>query len=375
MQKIPAFGRAFDSLKQQLAQTHDIPLQRILRVQIAGLLTRQGRMDEARQMIAQLRAENVGYEPRLSAWIMFTEGLVKHFESLDVLGARDWFRRAYAVAVATGDGELRAISAAWMADSDFRLGNVESAAGHLEKAFGWSSEANHEALGRSCLVLADLLSWAGLHNDARNWYRSARGHAVALGDIGMQSVVLFNSVSFRVSALVLRGCQGSIDKEAAVTLGREITSVSNLDMGLGITTLGSMIPALRAELDTLVGNWQSAIDGFDSFMDDVSRDGQDRLAAKFLAHRAMCLAKSSRRSEAELDIERTLVSIDQCPDLDDLAVVYSRLASTHATLGNVAESESFGVLAHRSFEAFAESQKSLGEVANRVMLVGARHTL
>ena len=363
------FGRVVEQLESRLRETADVSLQRLYRVQLAGVSARLGRLDEARQLLAQLRRENASYEPKLSAWIMYTEGLITHFESLDVDASRDWMRRAHAVSVAAGDSDLRAITSAWLADLDFRLANFESAVAHLAQSFELSNGNSHEARGRACLVLADMACWAGMTEEAKAWFRSAREHAIEHGDIGMQSVVLYNSVSFRVTPLVVQDCFDGASSEVAAALKREVQSVSNLDSGLGIRTLSTMIPALLADLGTVLGDWQSAVGEFGGFITRIQADGQQRRAAKYLAQRAWCLAQLDRLDEARIGIADALRVVEQCLDLDDLAVVYARVGATHRVLGDASLSEHHSQLARRCLAEFSDSQRRM-----RTLLGGVLHT-
>lgn len=359
------FGRVVEQLEFKLRAATDVTEQRLHRVQLAGVSARLGRLDEARQLVARLRSENASYEPRLSAWIMYTEGLITHFESLNLEASRDWMRRAHAVSVAAGDTDLRAITLAWLADFDFRLANLESAVAHLTQSFELSNGNSHEARGRACLVLADMASWAGMTSEVKDWFRSAREHAIEHGDIGMQSVVLYNSVSFRVTPLVVQDCFGGASKEVAAALKREVQSVSNLDSGLGIRTLSTMIPALLADLATVLGEWQSAVAEFGGFITRIQADGQQRRAARYLAQRAWCLARLERFDEARLGIADALAVVEQCLDLDDLAVAYARVGATFRLLGDASMSEHHSELARRCLAEFNGSQRRM-----RALLVG-----
>lgn len=352
-------GRGMEALDRQLLTAIDPYKRRLIHVQRATLFARLVRTAESKALITQLRAENQDYEPRLSSWIMYAEGLIAHFEALDTTRAMGWFRRAHAISVACGDNELRAICAAWMADSDFRSANIQSSITHALDAFRWSTPNSHEARGRACLILADLLSWADLTKEAKDWYRRSRHHAVQLGDIGMQSVILYNSVSFRTAATVLADCYDTVDVAGVEALRREVTSVSNLDAGLSIGRLTSLVPALQAELSAVLREWQRGITGLESVLDRTRADGQTRLHAKFAAQLAWCRANIGDVSGAKVATAMAREGIDECEDLDDLAVVYSRLAASAKLAGDMAEAAKLQERGDRCMSAFLEARATL----------------
>jgi tetratricopeptide (TPR) repeat protein len=326
---------------------------------MAGVFARLLRIDEAKSLVSQLRRENRSYESRLSSWIMYVEGLIAHFESLDTTRARDWFHRARAIAVATGDRELCAICAAWLSDSEFRIGNIASSLGHLETSLMESESDNHEALGRAYIALADLACWSGMIDFGRAWYGLAREHAVKAGDIGLQSAILFNSVSFRVQEAVTADCFGTTDRRSIEGLLREVLSVSNLDAGLGMSSLTTMVPALIAELKVALGDWTGAIESFDGFLGRLHHDGQTRLSAKFLAQRAWCNTNMGDQARALSDAEQALERVDECPDLDDLAVIHVRLCRVNERLEQHRIAAEQCAMATRCREAFVDMQSAL----------------
>lgn len=367
MDRMFILGRALEAIEAQLPLTSDQQAHRLLRVKKADLLTKIGRIEEARNLVAQLRLENQSYEPKLAGWIMFVEGLIQHFGSLDVNAARDRLRRSYAVAVAVGDSELRAISAAWLADSDYRLTNYESACERLKEAFRWADKDCHEAHSRACLVIASMLILSGDIDLGGNWYRKARMHAVTEGDIGMQSVMLFNSVSTRASALMIDDCTGSDVQAKAESLLAELNSVRNLDQGLGIRTLGTMIPTLEAEILTMLRRWPAAIEKFESVVNSVGADGQACRAPRYFSQLAWCHANRGEREGSLVAIRQTIKDVENCSDIDDIVILYSRLAATFGFLGMPIEKLTYKGYADRAMVAFLEFRRSLHESLSKLL--------
>ena len=114
-------GRAIEAIDKRLSEIISDDERKLLMIRKAGVLARLGRGLSATDLVMAVRQENKTYEPKLSAWIMYTEGLIAHFQSINTTKAMERFRPAFAIANAIGDIELRSICAAWMADSNLSL--------------------------------------------------------------------------------------------------------------------------------------------------------------------------------------------------------------------------------------------------------------
>ena len=368
MNGLPVPGRAIAEIDSQLLREKSTQSHRLLRVRKANLLTKVGRIEEARSLIGQLRLENQSYEPNLSAWIMLVEGLLQHFGSLDVAGARDKFRRSYAVAVAIGNDELRATSAAWLADSDYRLTNYDSACERIKEVFKRSNPESHEARSRASLVIASMANLVGNIETGNKWFRQARFHAVENGDLGMQSVMLFNSVSTRASALIVDDCLGIDTQDKATSLLAELISVRNLDMGLGIRTLGTMIPTLEAELLGLMKHWSESISKLESVVNQVDSDGQSRRAPRYWAQLTWCYANAGEKDKALSAASHAIRDAEDCSDIDDAIILYARLSSALRMLQRDADASIFQGYADRAVQAYSEFRNTLGASIAKVLV-------
>lgn len=332
----------------------------------AGYLAKIASISEARELIAQLRGRNSNYDPQLSAWIMFAEGLVFHFETLDTKKSKDKFQRAFLVSQMAKDQELAASSAAWLSLCELTAGQISDALAHLKTAFEWAEDDNDDALGRAAMVLADALNWSGLSDEAKVWYRKAREHAVRDGDIAMQNVMLYNSAAFAVSHLTLADCigeQSSIDQQRTKM---EVASARNLNHALGIEHLTSLTPTMEAELSVVRRDWLEAREKLDRYSVSLSADGQRRLLAKIIAQRAWCNVNLGDFDRARHDVVAAKGLADDCADLDDLAILHFRLSSTLGLLGDSVAAEIHRKQAVAAIELFRtqqlELQKSLREV-------------
>jgi hypothetical protein len=349
---------------------------RILLVKKACALTRFSLIEEAAVILRDVKSSARAYEPRLSAWIMLCEGLMGHFGSLTEKASRD-FKRAYAVSISAGDVELAAIASAWIASAEFSAGNLTAVPSALVQTFTHADRSNAAARARACLVIADMYNWAGDSVSARPWYKRGRDAAVDEGDIAMQSVGMYNDAAYRVWNVVMRDCDQGADEHAVMLASVSVDSVGNLDLGLGLRSLTSMVPLLRAEVRTVQRKWDEAIGLFDAYLCDRSVEVHNRLVPKFQAQRAYCLAMAGDHDIAEKAMRNAIAEAMGCTeDLDDLFVLHTRAASVFECASMHEDSLTHRALAERCLEAFtafqAELKTSIEPIVARIMRLEER---
>ena len=319
-------SRSIDVLDKRILECLDPAKKLLLFAKKAGRLARFSCLPEASAMVKELRAENKTFEPQLSGWILLAEGLIEHFERLDNAKSKDKYNRAFLVGQMVDDRELASIAAAWISHCELVSGQVKEAAEHIVFAFNWSNVNGNEARGRASMVLGDAFNWAGQTEQARTWYRSAREHAIRDGDIAMQNVMLFNGATFGVANLTLRDCFNPVPADLLKRVEMEAASATNLNNALGIQSLASLIPMMQAELLIIKRKWSEALNLLATHIDNTSLDGQKRLLPKFLAQRAWCHANLGEVENSINFSRRSLESVTDCKDLDDLAVLHARLS-------------------------------------------------
>lgn len=343
---------------------------RILLVKKACALTRFSFIEEANAILQKVRPTSGAYEPRLNAWIMLCEGLMGHFRSLAEGAIRD-FKRSHAVSIAAGDIELAAIASAWIAHSEYCLGNMAAVPAALVQAFTYADRSNASARSRACMVVADMHNYAGDASSARSWYKRARDAAVADGDLAMQGVAMFNDAAYRVSNIVLSDCRGIANKHDVMLASVSVDSVANLDLGLGVRHLTSMAPIMRAEVRAVQHNWDEAIGLFDAFLCDRSIETRDRLMPRFHAQRAYCLAMSGDCAAALVAVQSAVADSEACSDLDDLFVLHSRAAKVYECLSMHEKRQMHEISADRCLNAYftfqAELKASVDAMVARIM--------
>jgi hypothetical protein len=328
LRRLEALARSADTEASRLAY----------RAQWACAAARFGQIGAARSEISILRSQNATYAPQLTAWIFLAEGLADHFESLSAT-ALDRFKRAYGLAVAFGDPEIRSLAAAWMGASEFLLAEYEAASLHASEAIQHAPEGSSSALARAHLVLANCLNGVGDQRLASSHYAHARSHAVKARDISMQSAILYNIAAFHVSQISIDDAFGEPFGDEVKTAKLEVNSISNLDSGLGLESLSAMVPLLRAQIFLIEEKWAEAEDLYRKFTEEAATHGQARLAPRYMAERAHCLAMLDRRDDPMQLVSAAIEQLVGRVDPDDRAACHARLALCLASLGAAAQSK------------------------------------
>lgn len=355
-------SRIIDNLDSQIASSQSSAERNVLLAQKAFALARHSLIAESRQIIRDLRSINQSYEARLSAWIMFAEGIIEHSESYDLQKTRDRIIRSHLVGQAANDPTLAGTAAAWLADLDFLHGRYRDSADYLEKAFAWSKVQDSEARSRASMVLGSAFYFAGDVLKGKNWIQSARSHAVASGDIAMQNIILFNSSALDASRLTLLDCLGQVDASELNFAVMSAQSVSNLNTALGISNQPSMIPVQRAELLTIQREWSTAISIFDNHIDSLKLQGQSKWISRYIAHRSWCKANNGDAAGARLDIRAAIDGAVSGTDPDDLYVLHLRVANTAERIGDSSLAKEQRALGQEQLRIHAEHQQSVTEM-------------
>lgn len=349
-------SRSIQNLDIEIAQCKNNEKRLLLFAKKAGCLARHAYIAEAKSTLKELRLLNSEYDPKLSGWIIFAEGLVEHFDRLDNTKSKNKFARALLLGQMANDTELAGAASAWMAFCEMIAGDIQAAIDHVIAAFEWSSPNSGEARGRASMVLADTFNWAGDTKAAKTWYKEARNHAIRDGDIAMQNVMLFNLAAFNVANLTFADCVTPAKSEDLGYIHLEVSSANNLNAALGIQTLSSLGPTMLAELNVVQRKWQDAITLFNSNIEEIEKDGQARIVPKLIAQRAWCKANFGDLAGAREDVDLAMSKIADCSDVDDLAVLHSRIAAAGKLLGDkVIESEN-SKLAFEFIAKFREQQ-------------------
>jgi tetratricopeptide (TPR) repeat protein len=305
----------------------------------------------------------------VTAWISLVEA-VSRFYSQPGPKALDRLRRAHALSAAMNHPVLVPLCAAWLAHIEFNASRMEPMLQYAVQALRLAQPGHHAALARVSLVVADAFHYAGRFDLARPWYAAVREHALAEGDDAMISAMLHNVAAFRASKTRLTDSFGAADMAETARAMMEAESTGNFDSGIGTASLSWFIPLLRAQLLTVEGRFEEAIELFTHNIPSAESQGVARLLVSFFADSAWCKFKLGQ-SEAALDDASACMRVanDEC-DPDDLAASLARIAVIMESQGMPEEAASLRERSRRSLQAHVDAQAALLESLLRVMPEG-----
>jgi tetratricopeptide (TPR) repeat protein len=336
-------SRLIERLDAQIAQAEGVFERECLKARRASALARHGQFAEARFSLAGLRSQSQRLRnPVLSAWVALIDGLIEHCESLSP-GAREKFRRAHELASTAGDVELHALCAAWLAIADFNASDVEATVAHAREAVRLAPADSHAARARVALVIGSAWRVAGNDACALPWYKTARQHATAEGDVSLVSVLLHNIAAFQVGRISLDDAFGRADMADARRVLLEAESTGNYDAGVGNGELVAEVPLLRAQLLTVLGQHEDAISLFDAQLPRARQQGQVHREARFLADALYAEVKLGRLDEAVKRLRSALAVLPLMTEPDDIAATHARLAVVAESLGKAEQAQTHRV--------------------------------
>jgi tetratricopeptide (TPR) repeat protein len=350
-------SRLIERLDAQIAQAEGVFERECLKSRRASALARHGQFAEARFALAGLRSQSQRLRnPVLSAWVAFVDGLIEHCESL-APGARDKFRRAHELASTAGEPELHSLCAAWLAMADFNASDVEATVAHAQEALRVAPADSHAARARAALVVASAWRVAGDDGRAIPWYKIARQHAATEGDVSLVSVLLHNMAAFQAGRISLEGAFERADLADAQRVLLEAESTGNYDAGVGNGQLLAEVPLLRAQLMTVLGQYDTAIALFDSQLPRARAEGQVHREARFLADAVFAEVKLGRLDEAVKRLRAITAVLPLMTEHDDIAATHARLAVATRALGRDAQADAHATQAAAALEQHRAEQQ------------------
>jgi tetratricopeptide (TPR) repeat protein len=349
--------RLLERLDSQIAQAEEVFERECLKSRRAAVLARHGQFAEARFALAGLRSQSQRLRnPVLSAWVAFVDGLIEHCESLAPT-ARGKFKRAHELSSAAGDPELHALCAAWLAMADFNASDVEATVAHTQEALRVAPADSHAARARAALVVASAWRVAGNDERAIPWYKVARQHAATEGDVSLVSVLLHNMAAFQAGRISLEGAFERADLADAQRVLLEAESTGNYDAGVGNAQLLAEVPLLRAQLMTVLGQFDAAIALFDAQLPRARSEGQVHREARFLADAVFAEVKLGRLDEAVKRLRAINAVLPLMTEHDDVAATHARLAVATRALGRTEQADAHEVQAAAALELHRAEQR------------------
>ena len=320
--------------------------------ELAAYWARVGRFEEARKQITVLRGVNEN-NPRieLSIWIHMAQGLLSYFSN-DGVTDSDGVQRAYALSTAAGIHEMRALSAAWLAQWDYTKVNVQGLIFHVQAALSLAGPKNHACRSRAALVVAQMLHLAGRFDLAQSWYQISREHATAGFDGATIGALIHNMAWQRM--LLFR--QAVLMNKSDISAGRHALlnaeSASHFEQMTGDASWPNLKPILRAQIISLGGDAAAALP---IYIDNLSDDKiPGRWQASLLADKAWCHAVLNQNDEANNCAQYALKNLALDTQLDDKAATHSRVAQTYYLLGDTELAERHQLVSQKMWAEFSE---------------------
>jgi tetratricopeptide (TPR) repeat protein len=166
-----------------------------------------------------------------------------------------------------------------------------------------------------------------------------RQQASAEGDFSLVSMLLYNMAAFRAYSIALDDAFGRADTIEAHRVLLEAESTGNFDAGIGNAQLAAQVPLLRAQLMTVLGDFDRAVAIFDAELPRGRAEGQAHLEARYLADAAYCEVKLGRLDEAARRLRTIQPALQRMSAADDLAATHARLEKVTRALGRIEQAE------------------------------------
>lgn len=328
-------SRLLARLDADIRKTYDPIDNACLRAERAAQLARLGQFDFAQQEMAALHAT---FDRRsiaqVSAWMCFAEGCISYFSSLST-AARDKMQRAHALSAAAHLPRIQALSAAWLAHMDFAQFDIDAMARHARDALELADATHLSAIARACLVVGVAFHFADRLDLAQPWFVRSRECASAEGDEATLSALIYNIAAYRGNHAIHASLFGGHAGEHARHALAGADSTENIGHWIGITSLDSLVPMLRAGVHSVQGEFDKALVLYEAHWLDAKRQGLGRMAANFLADMAWCRWNRGDRSGAMRDAASASGNIDPSMHADDRAVAHARLAQVYRAAGEI----------------------------------------
>ncbi len=326
-----------------------------LRLERASYLARLGSIVAAREEIDVIRSSNVRDDTgRTTILINIADGLCHYYQSMGG-ESRDRLSRAYALAIATGNLELAAQAAAWLALIAYGDYNFPEMAKHL-RASEVAGSGDPLSQSRNDLTKALTIHLANRYDLAREWYNSARRWATVIEDDAMISAILHNMSSIWVTNIRNARLGPIATSDTAKLAQFGVSSTENFDGIVGSTSLPVITPLTRAQLLSIGGDYQHALRLYNENMDKLDIRSSSGWQKWLVVDRGWCMLQAGERSAAQTIFESTRAALHEDDHIDDRAAALSRIAQGFTVLGINRSAEESKALADDCWNNFRKLQ-------------------
>ena len=257
-----------------------------VRAERAGLLARQGSLDEAHAELQILRRDFAQRpEAVVTVWVCIVEAWIEQYSGRPAVG-RDKMRRAQALSAAARLKPLQALSAAWLAHLGYMQDDFDDMAKYLTLALQLAAADHHAARARAALVAASGYHWANRLDLAQPWYTRAREHAVADADEALLSIVTFMMACHRCNHASRASIFGGINSAEAHRAQAWLDASFNFDQWVGGAAQDSFVCTLRAQLYSAEQQHAQALALYEMHLHHAEQQGLAHMRAVHLADQA-----------------------------------------------------------------------------------------
>jgi hypothetical protein len=287
---------------------------------------------------------------------------VEHFRNQSA-GARDRIHRAYALAAAARLRPLIALSAAWLAHTDYVYDDLPGLARHVAEALQEAEPDHHAARARASLVAAQGYHWAGRPELAQPWYQRAHEHATAEGDDTTLGALLKNRAWISGNQARMASIFGPelVAHDAAALRHAQLSAESSehFDAHIGHTSLRSLGPVMRAQLLVAQGAWADALAALEGHLAQALHEGSDYTLPVLHADIAWCQVQLGHPATARASARAAEASFVPDCEEEDRAAAHGRLRQVFDALGLGAEAAAHGEQALAELKTLREEQARL----------------
>ncbi len=279
---------------------------------MAGVLARQGRFTEAKQVIGLVQQGfGKGQSGQVTVMKMIAEGLVFHYEKLSP-EANTRLLGALSLARMIGFRQGIALASAWKAHVEFERSEFASMAESLRAALANVDVDQHDAWVRIAAVMSNAFLICGLSEQGQSWFKRGHDHAAKLGDTESIDALLYNKAAFSVACLRVLACSDTVSSDLLSRARSEVNSARNLQQLAGVRALSAHVDLLHARLMLLERNFDGAIAALQAV----------RVQEPFAAHNF-----HQSLIDLEIDYSRAMLGTSEGGQVQDWVLLADSLAS------------------------------------------------
>lgn len=338
-----------------------------LRAERAGLLARQGSLEEAQAELQILRRDFAERPAAVvTVWICIVEAWVEQYSGRPAVG-RDKMRRAQALSAAARLQPLQALSAAWLAHLGYMQDDFDEMAKYLRMALQLAEPDHHAARARAALVAASGYHWANRLDLAQPWYARAREHAVADADEALLSIITFMMACHRSNHISRASIFSTADSDEARRAQTWLDASFNFDQWVGAAPQDSFVCTLRAQVHSAQGQYARALAMYEMHLENADRQGLAHMRAVHLADQAWCRFHTGDPDGARADAQAAAALIDPGMYVEDLAIACGRLDQVFEALQDIDAALHHRQLARQHWATHQAMMQSMVELLGQAL--------